>query len=144
MMKVLQGEMVKKHEEGQKFLAKNKKKKGVVELDSGVQYIVKKAGKGKSPGTDATVTVNYRGTLIDGQEFDSTYARKQPATFKLSGVVPGFREAISKMKSGAKWKVFIPSNMGYGMRGAPPIIGSNETLLFEIELISFKKAKAKK
>ncbi len=123
-------------EVGKAFLEENKKQKGVVVLASGLQYIELKAGDGTSPGPESKVTVNYRGTLIDGTEFDSSYKRGEPASFSLDGVIPGFREAISMMKPGAKWKVFIPSDLGYGPNGASGAIGPNETLIFEIELLS--------
>lgn len=123
-------------EKGQAFLEENKKQDGVVVLPSGLQYIELKAGEGDSPAPESEVTVNYRGTLIDGTEFDSSYKRGEPTSFTLDGVIPGFREAISMMKPGAKWKVFIPSDLGYGPNGAGGAIGPNETLIFEIELLS--------
>lgn len=125
---------------GQKFLAENKKKAGVVTLDTGLQYIEEKAGEGESPKVEDTVTVHYRGTLLNGTEFDSSYSRGQPASFQLANVVPGFRQSLTLMKPGAKWKVFMPSELAYGARGAGGKIGPNETLIFEIELISVKKA----
>ena len=131
-------------EAGEKFLAENKARKGVVTLPSGLQYLVLKEGAGESPADDASVTVHYRGTLINGKEFDSSYGRGEPTTFSLGGVIPGFKEAISKMSSGAKWRVFIPSKMAYGEIGAPGSIGPNEALIFEIELISFEAKKAEK
>ncbi|MGZ3537823.1 MAG: FKBP-type peptidyl-prolyl cis-trans isomerase, partial [Thermodesulfobacteriota bacterium] len=88
-----------------------------------------------------TVTVNYRGTLIDGTEFDSSYKRGQPATFQVSGVIPGWTEALQLMEEGAKWQLFIPSNLAYGERGAGGVIGPNATLLFEIELVSIQEKK---
>ncbi len=126
-------------EQEQKFLVENKGKPGVVELESGLQYIEMQAGKGDLPKAGADVTVHYRGTLLDGTEFDSSYSRGQPATFNLEGVIPGFSEALSKMRPGAKWKLFIPSAMAYGARGAPPAIAPNQTLVFEVELISSSK-----
>ncbi len=123
-------------EKGKKFLAENKSKAGVVELPNGLQYIEQKAGAGESPAPDASVTVHYRGTTTDGKEFDSSIKRNKPATFNLGGVVPGFREAITHMKPGAKWQVFMPTEMAYGAQGAGAAIGPNETLIFEIELIS--------
>lgn len=123
---------------GSKFLEQNKSKEGVKTLDSGLQYIVLKEGKGESPKPESEVTVNYRGTLVDGTEFDSSYKRGQPSSFKLSGVIPGFREAITRMQPGAKWKVFLPPELGYGPKGAGGMIGPNETLIFEIELLSLK------
>ncbi len=126
-------------EAGQKFLAENKSKEGVVELPSGLQYEVLKAGEGASPKVDDTVSVHYRGTLLNGEEFDSSYSHgEQPVTFPLNGVIEGFREALTRMQPGAKWRIFIPSEMAYGARGAPPAIGPNEALIFEIELISIK------
>lgn len=104
-------------------------------LPSGLQYIVLKAGKGESPKASDKVTIHYRGTLINGKEFDSSYGRGEPSSFALGGVIPGFREAITHMKPGAKWKVFIPSGLGYGSSGAGSTIGPNETLIFEIELL---------
>ncbi len=126
-------------EQEQKFLQENKTKPGVVELESGLQYIEMQAGKGELPKAGADVTVHYRGTLLDGTEFDSSYSRGKPATFNLEGVIPGFSEALSKMRPGAKWKLFIPSAMAYGARGAPPAIAPNQTLVFEVELISSSK-----
>jgi len=126
-------------EVGKAFLEKNKKQKGVVVLPSGLQYIELKAGKGNSPGAESKVTVHYRGALIDGTVFDSSYKRGEPTSFSLDGVIPGFREAISMMKPGAKWKVFIPSDLGYGPNGAGGAIGPNETLIFEIELLSVEE-----
>jgi FKBP-type peptidyl-prolyl cis-trans isomerase len=123
----------------EEFLQENKTKPGVVELESGLQYIELKAGKGDHPKEGSDVTVNYRGTLLDGREFDSSYSRGKPATFNLDGVIPGFKQALLKMRPGAKWKLFIPSAMAYGTRGAPPAIGPNQTLIFEIELISTSK-----
>jgi FKBP-type peptidyl-prolyl cis-trans isomerase FklB len=125
-------------EAGKKFLEENGKKEGVVTLPSGLQYLVITPGKGEMPGEQAKVTVHYRGTLINGEEFDSSYKRGKPTSFSLDGVIPGFREAISRMKNGAKWKVFIPSALGYGDVGAPGAIGPNETLIFDIELVSFE------
>lgn len=106
-------------------------------MPSGLQYEVITAGEGESPSGAAKVTVLYRGALIDGTEFDSSYGRGQPATFALNGVIKGFSEALSLMQPGAKWRVFIPSDMAYGPRGSRTI-GPNETLIFEMELISFE------
>ena len=126
---------------GDAFLAENKKKPGVVTLPSGLQYKVVKEGTGKSPKATDTVTVNYRGTLLDGSEFDSSYKRGEPATFQVNGVIPGWTEALQKMKTGAKWQIFIPSNLAYGERGAGGMIGPNATLIFEVDLISIKGEK---
>lgn len=127
-------------EAGKQFLEENKKKEGVVVLPSGLQYTELAAGEGESPRKDSTVTINYRGTLINGKEFDSSYKRGEPASFKLDGVIPGFSEALSLMKPGAKWQVFMPPELGYGPAGAGAAIGPNETLIFEIELISVEDA----
>ncbi len=123
---------------GEAYLAGNRKKPGVRVLESGVQYKVIREGSGKSPKPTDTVTVNYRGTLINGTEFDSSYKRGQPATFPVNGVIPGWQQVLPLMKEGAKWEVVIPPNAAYGERGAGPLIGPNETLLFEIELLSVK------
>jgi FKBP-type peptidyl-prolyl cis-trans isomerase FklB len=137
-----QAEVAKKNKtEGEAFLAENKKKEGVKTLPSGLQYKVTKAGTGKKPKSSDTVTVNYRGTLIDGTEFDSSYKRGQPATFQVSGVIPGWTEALQLMEEGAKWQLFIPSNLAYGERGAGGVIGPNATLVFEIELVSVQEKK---
>ena len=124
--------------EGEKFLAGNAKKEGVKTLPSGLQYKVIAPGTGKSPAASDTVTTNYKWTLIDGTEFDSSYKRGQPATFPVSGVIPGWTEALQLMKEGAKWQLFIPPNLAYGERGAGRDIGPNATLVFEVELISIK------
>ncbi|PKL48985.1 MAG: hypothetical protein CVV37_07795 [Nitrospira bacterium HGW-Nitrospira-1] len=123
---------------GEAFLAENKKKEGVITLPSGLQYKVIKEGAGKTPKADDTVVTNYRGTLIDGTEFDSSYKRGEPATFPVKGVIPGWTEALQLMKEGSKWELFIPSSLAYGERGAGNAIGPNATLIFEIELISVK------
>ncbi len=120
---------------GEAFLAENKKKSGVVTMPSGLQYKIVKKGTGKSPKATDTVTVNYRGTLIDGTEFDSSYKRGQPATFPVNGVIPGWTEALQLMKEGAKWELFIPADLAYGATGRPGI-PPNSTLIFEVELIS--------
>ncbi|UCH54316.1 MAG: FKBP-type peptidyl-prolyl cis-trans isomerase [Pseudomonadota bacterium] len=126
-------------EAGKAFLADNKKKPGVVTRDSGLQYKVIKDGKGKQPKASDTVSVHYRGTLINGTEFDSSHKRGEPATFPVNGVIQGWQEVLPLMKEGAKWQVWIPSELAYGARGAGHNIGPNETLIFEIELISIKK-----
>ncbi len=131
----------KNKKEGEAFLAENKTKEGVKTLPSGLQYKVIKAGTGKKPKAADTVTTQYRGTLTDGTEFDSSYSRGQPATFPVNGVIPGWTEALQLMEEGAKWQVFVPSNLAYGERGAGPRIGPNATLIFEIELISVQEKK---
>jgi FKBP-type peptidyl-prolyl cis-trans isomerase FklB len=134
----------KNKKEGEEFLAENKKKEDVVTLPSGLQYKVIKEGDGKIPTINDTVIVNYRGTLIDGTEFDSSYKRGQPVTFPVKGVIPGFSEALQLMKVGSKWQLFIPSNLAYGERGAGEEIGPNATLIFELELVSIKEGTSKK
>src|SRR5512143_811173 len=129
----------KNKKEGEAFLAENKKKRGVITMPSGLQYKILADGKGKSPKATDTVTVNYKGTLIDGVEFDSSYKRGQPATFAVNGVIPGWTEALQLMKEGSKWQLFVPSNLAYGERGAGGTIGPNAVLIFEVELISIKK-----
>lgn len=129
----------KNKKEGEAFLAENKKKDGVVILPSGLQYKVIKEGTGKTPKLTDTVTVNYRGTLIDGTEFDSSYRRGQPATFPANGVIAGWTEALQLMKVGSKWQLFIPYNLAYGERGAGRDIGPNATLIFDVELLSIKE-----
>jgi FKBP-type peptidyl-prolyl cis-trans isomerase FklB len=128
----------KNKKEGEAFLEENKKKEGVKTLASGLQYKVITEGSGKSPKATDTVTVNYRGTLTDGTEFDSSYKRGQPATFPVNGVIAGWTEALQLMKEGAKWQLFIPSNLAYGEKGAGNTIGPDATLIFEVELISVK------
>ncbi len=129
----------KNKKEGKAFLAENRKKEGIVTTESGLQYKVIKKGTGKTPQSTDTVTVNYRGTLIDGTEFDSSYRRGQPATFKVTGVIRGWTEALQLMKEGGKWELYIPPNLAYGERGAGQNIGPNSTLIFEVELISVKE-----
>jgi FKBP-type peptidyl-prolyl cis-trans isomerase FklB len=129
----------KNKKEGEAFLADNKKKEGVITLPSGLQYKIIKEGTGETPKLTDTVTTNYRGTLIDGTEFDSSYRREQPATFPIKGVIAGWTEALQLMKVGSKWQVFIPSNLAYGERGAGRDIGPNATLIFEVELLSIKE-----
>lgn len=120
---------------GAAYLAENGKKDGVVTLASGLQYKVLTPGTGKKPKATDTVTVHYRGTLIDGTEFDSSIKRNEPATFPVSGVIPGWTEALQLMQEGAKWQLSIPANLAYGERGAGQQIGPNSTLIFEVELL---------
>ena len=142
-MMAKQAEVAKKNKaEGEVFLTENKKKEGVKTLLSGLQYKVIKAGTGKKPKSTDTVTAHYRGTLINGTEFDSSYKRGQPATFPVSGgMIPGWTEALQLMEEGAKWQLFIPSNLAYGEKGAGRDIGPNATLIFEIELVSIQEKK---
>ena len=134
----------KQKQRGEAFLSENKKKEGVKTLPSGLQYKVIKAGTGKKPKSSDTVTVQYRGTLIDGTDFDSSYRRGQPATFQVTGVIPGWTEGLQLMGEGAKWQLFIPSNLAYGERGMGGLIGPNATLIFEVELISVQENKQEK
>jgi len=130
------GEANKK--QGEAFLAANKAKDGVVTLPSGLQYKVLTEGKGPKPTPSDTVVCNYKGTLIDGTEFDSSYKRGQPATFPVGQVIKGWTEALQLMPVGSKWELFIPSEMAYGPRGPTPAIGANSTLIFEVELLSIQ------
>jgi len=127
----------KNKKEGEEFLAGNKMKPGVKTLPSGLQYKVITEGNGKMPKATDTVTVNYKGTLIDGTEFDSSYKRNEPATFPVNGVIKGWTEALQLMKEGSKWELFVPANLAYGERGGGPI-GPNAVLIFEVELLSIK------
>lgn len=117
------------------FLEENKQKDGVMTTESGLQYLILSEGRGKNPTLNDNVTVHYHGTLIDGTIFDSSVDRKQPATFPLNGVIPGWQEALQMMSVGSKWKIFIPSELAYGESGAGAI-GPNSTLIFEVELLS--------
>ncbi len=126
--------------EGAKFLEDNKKKEGVKTTASGLQYKVLKEGNGAQPKATDTVTVNYRGTLINGTEFDSSYKRGQPATFPVNGVIKGWTEALQLMKVGSKYQLFIPSTLAYGERAVSPDLGANSTLIFEVELMDAKPA----
>jgi FKBP-type peptidyl-prolyl cis-trans isomerase FklB len=143
----MQGKMEAKQKEqgdknlkaGETFLAENGKKEGVKTLASGLQYKVLSSGKGKSPKSTDTVKVHYHGTLIDGTIFDSSVERKEPVTFALNEVIPGWTEALQLMKEGDKWKLFIPSKLAYGPRAASEKIGPNSTLIFEVELLSIEK-----
>ena len=121
---------------GEAFLAENAGKEGVKTTDSGLQYKVITAGEGKTPQKSDKVTVHYRGTLIDGSEFDSSYSRNKPASFGVGQVIPGWTEALQLMKEGDKWEIYLPSKLGYGERGAGARIPPNSTLVFEVELIS--------
>jgi FKBP-type peptidyl-prolyl cis-trans isomerase FklB len=132
---------------GEAFLAANKTKPGVISLPNGLQYKVLAEGKGDSPKPEDTVEVNYRGSLIDGTEFDSNAKTEKPYTTPANRVIRGWTEALTRMKPGAKWQLFIPSDLAYaerggppGERGSPPKIGPNATLLFDVELLSFKPA----
>ncbi len=128
----------KNQQAGETYLADNKKKDGVVTLPSGLQYKVMQKGSGKKPTAKDTVVVNYRGTLLSGEEFDSSYTRGQPATLEVNGVIQGWQQALQLMPVGSKWQVVIPPDLAYGARGAGDSIGPNETLIFEIELMEIK------
>jgi FKBP-type peptidyl-prolyl cis-trans isomerase FklB len=138
-----QGEANKKA--GEAFLAANKTKEGVVTLPSGLQYKILKAGTGPKPTASDSVVCNYKGTLLDNTEFDSSYKRGQPATFPVGGVIKGWTEALQLMSVGSKWQLFVPADLAYGQRGPSAAIGPNATLIFEVELLSIEaKDKDKK
>ncbi len=149
-LKVLVGELQKQQmkrvveaaennrKKGEEYLAANKGKKGVTTLPSGLQYSVLREGTGKTPKSTDEVEVHYHGTLINGTVFDSSINRGEPATFPVNGVIPGWTEVLQLMKEGSKWRVVIPAHLAYKQRGAPPKIGPNETLIFEIELLKVK------
>lgn len=145
--KVIQAYMMEKEKakgednlkKGQAFLEENKKKDGVKVTASGMQYIVLKEGTGPKPTLNDKVTTHYHGTLMDGTVFDSSVERGQPASFPVSGVIPGWTEALQMMSVGSKWKLFLPANLAYGERGAGGKIGPNSVLIFEVELLSIDK-----
>ena len=124
---------------GEGFLAENKKKEGIVTTASGLQYKVIKQGTGPKPKETDTVVTHYKGTLIDGTEFDSSYKRNEPATFAVNAVIKGWTEALQLMPVGSKWELYIPSTLAYGDHGAAGVIGPNETLIFEVELLSIQE-----
>ncbi len=124
---------------GEAFLAENSRKEGVVGLPSGLQYKILKAGDGRKPTSTDVVVCHYRGTLVDGTEFDSSYKRGQPATLRVDGVIRGWTEALQLMPVGSRWQLFIPSSLAYGEAGAGAVIGPNATLIFEVELTSIKE-----
>jgi len=148
VMTTLQADLRKKQElqtqqladtnkkEGEEFLSANRTKEGVVSLPSGLQYRILQEGTGPKPAPTDTVTVNYRGTLLNGTEFDSSYKRGQPATFPVGQIIKGWTEALLLMPVGSKWQLFIPPDLAYGPRGAGRDIGPNSTLVFEVELLS--------
>jgi FKBP-type peptidyl-prolyl cis-trans isomerase FklB len=127
--------------QGDEFLAANKAKAGIVTLPSGLQYKILTEGTGPKPAVTDTVVCNYRGTLIDGKEFDSSYKRGEPTTFPVNGVIKGWTEALQLMPVGSKWQLFIPADLAYGERGAGTDIGPDATLIFEVELLSIEKKK---
>jgi FKBP-type peptidyl-prolyl cis-trans isomerase FklB len=125
-------------QEGEAFLAQNAKRDGVRTLPSRLQYRVMKTGTGRTPRLTDTVVVNYRGTFVDGTEFDSSYRRGQPFVFQVNSVIKGWVEALQLMSVGAKWQLFVPPRLAYGEQGGPPAIGPNATLIYEVELLSIK------
>jgi FKBP-type peptidyl-prolyl cis-trans isomerase FklB len=125
--------------DGEKFLAENKKREGVVTLPSGLQYEILKAGTGEKPLAADKVTTHYHGTFIDGKVFDSSVERGQPAQFPVNRVIPGWTEALQLMPVGSKWRLWIPYNLAYGEKGYPPKIPAYSALIFEVELISIDK-----
>ncbi len=128
----------KNKKEGEAFLAENKNKPGVIALPTGLQYKVITEGTGEIPKATDVVVAHYRGTLLDGTEFDSSYSRSQPLTRNVTGLVKGWQEALLLMKTGSKWQLFVPPNLAYGERGSPPKIGPEATLIFEMELLSIQ------
>ena len=129
-------------EAGEAFLAQNKTREGITTTESGLQYEVINEGSGEKPGLTDKVTTHYHGTLIDGTVFDSSVNRGEPVSFSVNGVIPGWTEALQLMSVGSKWKLYVPSELAYGQRGAGGAIGPNETLIFEVELISIEKTEA--
>ena len=135
-----QNEMLEKNkQEGEKFLAENKKKENIVELPSGLQYEVMTEGDGAIPAATDTVQCHYHGTLIDGTVFDSSVERGTPATFGVTQVIPGWVEALQLMQVGSKWRLYIPGELAYGANGAGNLIGPNATLIFDVELLKVNK-----
>lgn len=124
--------------EGEEFLAGNAKRKGVISLESGLQYEIINSGKGNKPTVSDSVKCHYHGTLIDGTVFDSSVERGEPAVFPVSGVIQGWVEALQMMTVGSKWRLFVPSNLAYGSHGAGGAIGPDTTLIFEVELIGIE------
>jgi FKBP-type peptidyl-prolyl cis-trans isomerase FklB len=143
VQKYMQKEQAKAFEpnriSGEKFLDENKKKEGVVTLPSGLQYQIMKAGDGPKPASSDKVKTHYHGTLIDGTVFDSSVQRGEPITFPVTGVIPGWIEALQLMPVGSKWKLFIPQNLAYGSRGSGPTIKPYSALVFEVELLGIEK-----
>lgn len=125
--------------EGQQFLAQNKQKEGIVALPSGLQYKVLKQGNGAKPKRSDYVKAHYRGTLLDGTEFDSSYKRGEPATFAVDGVIEGWQEALQLMPVGSKWQLYVPSELAYGQQSPSPLIGPNALLVFEVELLGIQQ-----
>ncbi len=141
-MKAIDAAAAENKKKGEAFMAENAKKEGIVALPDGLQYKILTAGEGKKPAESDTVLCNYKGTFIDGTEFDSSAKAGKPVPFAVKAVIPGFKEVLQLMPVGSKWQVFIPSNLAYGERGAGNIIGPNSTLVFEIELVSIQAPQA--
>jgi UDP-GlcNAc:undecaprenyl-phosphate/decaprenyl-phosphate GlcNAc-1-phosphate transferase len=137
-MQAMEEAATQNKKDGDAFLAENTKKAGVVTLPSGLQYKIITAGQGKKPAETDTVLCNYKGTFLDGTEFDSSAQAGKPVPFDLKGIIPGFKEALMLMPVGSKWQIFVPSDLAYGERGAGNVIGPNSTLIFEIELVSIQ------
>jgi FKBP-type peptidyl-prolyl cis-trans isomerase FklB len=140
-LRKIQETIVKNAEEADKFLAENGKKPGVKTTASGLQYLVLKEGDGPTPKANDTVKVHYRGTFINGKEFDSSYAKGEPQTFQTDGVIKGWTEALQMMKVGSKWQLFVPPDLAYGRGGLGQTIPPNSVLVFDIELLSIEPAK---
>ena len=136
--KILSTKAEQNKNEGKVFLEENRKNEGIIALPSGLQYKVLKMGEGKKPTDADSVECHYRGTFINGKEFDNSYKRGGPVTFRVKGVIPGWAEALKLMPVGSKWRIFIPSRLGYGERGAGNVIEPNTMLIFEIELLAIK------
>ena len=141
-MRKIQEARVNNAKESEKFLTENGKKEGVKTTESGLQYRILQEGDGNSPGPEDSVTVHYRGTLIGGKEFDSSYARGVPQTFQTDGVIKGWTEALQMMQVGSKWEIFVPPHLGYGRAGSGAKIPPYKVLVFEVELLSVEQAKA--
>jgi UDP-GlcNAc:undecaprenyl-phosphate/decaprenyl-phosphate GlcNAc-1-phosphate transferase len=137
-MQAMEEAATQNKKDGDAFLAENTKKAGVVTLPSGLQSKIITAGQGKKPAETDTVLCNYKGTFLDGTEFDSSAQAGKPVPFDLKGIIPGFKEALMLMPVGSKWQIFVPSDLAYGERGAGNVIGPNSTLIFEIELVSIQ------
>jgi FKBP-type peptidyl-prolyl cis-trans isomerase len=135
----MQATAVANQEKADLFLEENKKKEGIKELSAGVQYKVERAGNGPSPTLNSTVKVHYTGTLLNGDVFDSSVKRGQPAEFPINGLIDAWKMALPKMKIGDKWTLYVPPSAAYGMSGSPPTIGPNELLIFEMELLDIVK-----
>jgi FKBP-type peptidyl-prolyl cis-trans isomerase FklB len=138
-MQIQEAEAAENKTKGDAFLAENAKKDGVVALPDGLQYKILTAGAGKKPAETDTVLCNYKGTFLDGTEFDSSTKAGRPVPFEVKNVIPGFKEVLQLMPVGSKWQVFIPSSLAYGERGAGGVIGPNATLIFEVEVVSIQE-----